>query len=272
MTEGDVVDRGDLLLEQDPARASARLEKAKAELAAARARLEEAEAGPRAEDIRRARANLAAAVSAVEIARLELEREQALVDRNFASRNRVDVLKGRHEETMARRDEAQAALDELLAGTRSEQIDAARSNLAAARANVDELELTVERTAVRAPVPATVEALPFETGERPEPGQTVVTLIARQGIYARVHVPEPLRTRLASGSAAEIYVDGYDRAWRGRIRWIARQASFTPFFALTQHDRSHLSYLAEIDLIDTETGDLPIGVPVSGLFSGASVR
>jgi len=33
-------------------------------------------------------------------------------------------------------------------------------------------------------------------------------------------------------------------------RWIASEATFTPFFALTRKDRGRLTYLAEIDLED----------------------
>ncbi|MCB1694052.1 MAG: hypothetical protein KDI19_14880, partial [Pseudomonadales bacterium] len=75
---------------------------------------------------------------------------------------------------------------------------------------------------------------------------------------------EPLRTRLRAGDPAEIRIDGHDEVYRGTIRWIAHDASFTPYFALTQHDRSHLSYLAEIVI---ENGDnLPTGIPVTATF------
>ncbi|MBD3649382.1 MAG: HlyD family efflux transporter periplasmic adaptor subunit [Pseudomonadales bacterium] len=264
--EGDVVSAGQRLLEHDSSRARARLEKARADLAIARARLEEAEAGPRAEDIQRGRARLAAAESAVETARLEWLREKSLAEQNYVPKNRVDILKGRYEEAVARRDEARAALDELLAGTRSEEVDAARSAWHAARANVQDIQITLDRTVIEAPVDGIIEAVPFEIGERPAPGQTVVAMIADTGLYARVHVPEPLRTRLKPGSPAEIHIDGYQERLSGRVRWIAKEASFTPFFALTQHDRTNLSFLAEVDLVDTEVTDLPIGIPVQVYF------
>lgn len=266
VAEGDTVEQGDLLIEQDPVRPHAQLATARANLAASTAALAKAQEGPRSEEIRRARANLAAAEAAVETARLEFRREQALVDQKYASQNRVDVLKGRYEEVVARRDEAVAALEELLAGTRDEEIEIARSNMEAASARVDDIALTLKRTSIESPVSGTVEALPFEVGERPQPGQTVVTLLAGTGVYARVHVPEPLRTRLQPGSPAIIRIDGRDEQYEGRLRWIARDASFTPFFALTQHDRSRLSYLAEVDLTTSRAGDLLVGIPVQVYF------
>ena len=48
----------------------------------------------------------------------------------------------------------------------------------------------------------------------------------------------------------------------GRVRWLANEAMFTPYFALTERDRGHLSYAAKIDL-QNEGRRLPDGVPVS---------
>ena len=44
------------------------------------------------------------------------------------------------------------------------------------------------------------------------------------------------------------------------MRWVSADASFTPYFALTEHDRSRLSYLAEVDVPDA--AELPSGVPL----------
>jgi HlyD family secretion protein len=77
-------------------------------------------------------------------------------------------------------------------------------------------------------------------------------------------VPEPLRTRLRTGSRALVRVDGYPGEFAAQVRWISAEAAFTPYFALTQHDRSRLSYLAEIDLV--EGSHLPAGIPVEVTF------
>ena len=47
----------------------------------------------------------------------------------------------------------------------------------------------------------------------------------------------------------------------GQIRWVASEAAFTPYFALTEHDRGRLTFQAKIDL-DVEGQRLPDGVPV----------
>ena len=88
-----------------------------------------------------------------------------------------------------------------------------------------------------------------------------MVMLAGDQAFARVYVPEHLRVNVVPGSDATIYVDGLDEAIPGRVRWVASEAAFTPYYALTERDRGHLTYLAKIDL--TEKRDrLPDGVPV----------
>ena len=82
--------------------------------------------------------------------------------------------------------------------------------------------------------------------------------------YARVYVPEHLRAQVRTGTSLDVRVDGVDEILEGRVRWVSSDASFTPYFALTEHDRSRLSYLAEIDLPGAE--DLPSGLPIEADF------
>jgi HlyD family secretion protein len=112
-----------------------------------------------------------------------------------------------------------------------------------------------------------VEALPRETGERPSLGETVVVLRALGPTFARVHVPEPLRVALQVDAPAEVRIDGRAAPLAARVRWVATEAAFTPYFALTQRDRSRLSYLAEVVLLDDEAAaTLPVGIPVEVHF------
>ena len=55
----------------------------------------------------------------------------------------------------------------------------------------------------------------------------------------------------------------------GRVRWIASDPAFTPYFALTERDRGRLSYVAKVDITE-QRERLPDGVPVEVefLFTG----
>jgi HlyD family secretion protein len=72
--------------------------------------------------------------------------------------------------------------------------------------------------------------------------------------------------RLQAGDRVPVHVDGLDEPLEGRVRFVSNDPAFTPFFALTEHDRSRLSFLAEIDLPGGEGRVLPAGVPVQVAF------
>jgi len=263
--EGDRVAAGDLLVVQDARLLEAELRAAQAQREVSAARLLEAQHGPLLDSIERARAVLAETEALVRTARLQLDRERSLRTRDYASQNALDQLQGQYDAAVARREQARELLAELEAGTRYEILDQLRATVAGAEARIDELRVRLGRAQVRAPVDGTVEALPLEIGERPQPGQTVAVLRAVAPTYARVHLTEALRARVAVGDPASVRIDGHARDYAGRVRWIATEAAFTPYFALTQHDRGRLAYLAEIEL-ETSDGDLPVGVPVEVRF------
>ena len=267
--EGDTISAGTVLLRQSSERIEASIAGGEARLRSARAKLEEAEQGPRAQEIDQARARQAAAASRVGTIRTELQRERSLVAENYISANRIDSLEGALNEAIAQQQEAAAALALALEGSRRETIEQAGAEVAGIQAELDALGITLERTTVVSPVAGTIDALPLELGERPQPGQTLAVVLADGRTYARVHVPEPLRTRLHSGDRALVRVDGVDGDFAARIRWISTDAAFTPYFALTQHDRSRLAYLAEIDLL--QPVDLPMGIPVEVRFPDLAV-
>ena len=62
------------------------------------------------------------------------------------------------------------------------------------------------------------------------------------------------------GRRLKAAIDGVAGELTGTVRWVSADASFTPYFALTEHDRSRLSYLAEMDLPGAE--ELPSGIPL----------
>ena len=82
-------------------------------------------------------------------------------------------------------------------------------------------------------------------------------------------MPEPLRTSVAPGTPMTVQVDGTDRAWQARVRYVSSDAAFTPYYALDERDRSRLSYFAEVDLTEEEAATLPTGMPVEALLAGA---
>jgi HlyD family secretion protein len=258
--DGETVQVGDLLLSQDPARPQARLEQAQAERDQAAARLAELLRGPRQEAIRETRARLAAADARRVNALSELERIRGVFDRGLASELALDQAETAWKTAVADEEAVRENLEAQLTGTTPEELDQAEAALAAAEARVAQARLDVERTELRAPVNGQVDKLLVQVGERPPAGTTVAVVLDNARVFARFYVPEYLRATVVPGKALAVRVDGVANELRGTVRWVSADASFTPYFALTEHDRSRLSYLAELDL--PQAADLPSGVPL----------
>lgn len=260
--EGEHVAAGAVLLRQEAGTMQPRLDQARAALAEAERRLADAVQGPRQREIDDASAALAGAESTFETERLEYDRVATLVERRLLSASNLDQARARRDSARAARDQARARLRLLQEGTRPEQIRQAEAAVARSRAALEELETSAARYEVRAPRAGWIEALPYEPGERPPAGAPVVVMLAEGTPYARIHVPEPLRAGVTPGRRVAVTLDGVAGELEGTVRFVSAEAAYTPYYALTQRDRSRLSYLAEIDVADERAASLPVGVPV----------
>ena len=259
--EGERVTAGQVLMRQDATRALARLAEAEAALGQAQARLDELVRGPRSEQIEAARAAVDGARDELAFRRSDHARIRDIHGRNLASDEVLDRAKAALDAAFANDKRLRAQLEELLTGTTVEELAQAESAVRQAAARRDLLAVDVDRHDIKAPVDGVADSRLFEVGERPNPGQAVMVLLAGEQVFARIYVPEQLRVNVAPGQAATIHVDGLDEALSGRVRWVAAEAAFTPYFALTERDRGHLTYLAKVDITD-DRERLPDGVPV----------
>jgi len=264
--EGAYVQAGDLLVALDPTRIAAQVDQAAGARDRAAARLAELVRGPRRERIAEARARLQGAAGRLTTASNDLERAQDLFEQGVVSKGRLDQQQAAFDEALAARDAVRATLAELLDGTTPEELSQAEAALAEAEAAVADANVRLSRLEVRAPTAGWVDALPYELGERPPAGGVLAVLLADEAPYGRVYVPAALRVHVAPGTPARVRVDGIAEPLRGRVRTVATDASFTPYYALTERDRGRLVYLAKVDLVDPEARGLPSGVPVEVEF------
>jgi HlyD family secretion protein len=260
--EGDVVQAGATLLRQELGSMQARLDQAIAARNVAERRLAELIKGPRAQEITEARAALESARSALETETNEYRRVQDMVSRKLLSQSALDQARSRRDSASGTEKQTAARLHLLLEGTRIEEVEQAEAALKQAQAALVELETSAARYIVRAPRAGHVEAIPYKLGERPAPGMPLIVMLADGTPYARVYVPEPRRTQFTPGTHVAVRVDGREAQLSGVVRFVSAEAAFTPYYALTQADRSRLSYLAEIDLPGTEAASVPTGMPV----------
>ena len=265
VTEGDGIQAGAIVLEQDTTRIDLRIEESQANIRRIEAVLAEQVSGPRTETIDAAKANLNAAQIERDYRENELERLAGLRARNLTSVETVDSAQNFLNAAGARIELVSAQLDELEAGTRSEQIEQTNGQLAQLRAQLAGLNLDKRRLLVTSTTEGIVDSLLFELGERPRIGDVVAVLLSGDQPYARLYIPEPMRVQVRPGSQLQIAVDGLPDTLTGTVRHIASEATLTPYFALNERDRTRLSYVAQVSL-PTLAERLPDGVPVQAVF------
>jgi HlyD family secretion protein len=262
VSEGDRVQVGQLLAELDSGTQAAGRDALAAELSHARQRLRELQNGARPEEVTAAAARVASANADQLQTSKEYQRLRELSDRGLVAASQLDAQQRLRDGAAAAVSAAQADLQLLRRGTRNEQLEQSRADVRTAEAQLAQQDILRARLLLNAPIDGVVESIPYRQGERPPPGAPIIVLLAAGMPYARVYVPEPLRTRVLAGSRLQVHVDGVAQTLSGVVRFVAGEASFTPYYALTQRDRSRLSYVAEIDLPDAAAQTLPVGLPL----------
>lgn len=262
VAEGAQVRAGDLLVTLDGRRMQARMAQAQAQVEREQARVSELIHGARSEELDAARAAVASAqASRVEAAR-QYARQADLAEKQLVARSTLDAARASRDRAIADVARSEAQLRELTQGTRSEQVAQAEAALASAQAALAELRLSQSRLQVRATRAGRVDALPFKVGDQPPLGASVASLLVGDAPYARVFVPASQRAGIREGQRFSVHVEGDDTNHPARLRSIARDPSFTPYYALTGDDASRLVYRAELVLTDGAARRLPAGLPV----------
>ena len=263
--EGEAVSEGQVLVRQDASRAEARLAEMEAALSQQKARLAELVRGPRREQIAAAKANVEGAARELAFRESELVRVREVHAKGLASAELLDSATAALDAARANHKLMLAQLEERLAGTTIEELEQAEQGVKQAIARRDSAAIDLDRHILKSPQDGILDSRIFEIGERPTPGQPVVVVLSGLQPYARVYVPESLRVQVTPGTEATIHIDGLDAAVAGRVRWVARDPAFTPYYALTERDRGRLSYVAKVDISEPRER-LPDGVPVDVEF------
>lgn len=196
--EGDLVRKGDFLLQIDPSIYQATVSRAEAMVASAQS------------DLVRARANQDQAKRALDRA-LELQRTNA----SLITEESVE--------------QAQTSYDVAVANTRASQ-----ASVDQARAGLQEAQDNLRKTRIIAPISGRVTRLAVEEGEVAVIGTfsrdvgLLMTIADLSVILAKVQVDETDVVRLAQGDSVEVSIDAFpDTTFIGRITKIANSAQLT---------------------------------------------
>jgi HlyD family secretion protein len=262
--EGDSVAPGDTLATLTQATLAPDLAIREARLQAAQAQLMELERGARPAEIRRAEAQLQGASADADRAGSDLRRAEQLAPDGTISQQQLDNARAAAAAAAASRDAAAATLRLLQEGARSEQIQAARAEVASARGAVAGVRASVEELVLISSVAGVVEGRHVQPGEVLAGGQAAVTVARAQRPWARIYVGERLLPYVRAGQAVEGMLDGVARVrFSGTVDHINTSAEFTPRVALTEEERSDLVFGVKIVFGPDSTGLLKAGLPIT---------
>lgn len=252
--EGDTLTGGQLIVELEAT-------ELKAQRAQAAARLAELEKGPRAEEIATASHEWEALKADLEFARTDAKRAQELFEHKTISETDLDRAASRARALEQNAAAAKARYDLLRAGTRPEEIDQARAQLAVIDAQLGEMRVV-------APTNCVLEVLSVKVGDVLPPNREVATLILPQHLWMRVYVPELWLGAIKLGELVKIEVDSFPgRQFQGMVEQVNRQAEFTPRNVQTPAERIKQVFGVKLRL-PSESGLLRPGLSAEASFPG----
>lgn len=232
-----------------------------------------------------------------------LEMEQATIQYEQAQASYQNLVNGAtpeeikvYEQQVA---QAQAALNEVLAGARPEdvaaaqanlqsaqarlalvkagarpeevaaaqgQVDVARANLAQAQAQLDLVNVQLNKLVVRASTRGVVVTRNIEPGEVIQAGATVLTIDQLDDLTITVYIPEDRYGQISLGARAAVTVDSFPgEVFEATVMHIADRAEFTPRNVQTEERRRTTVFAVKLSVLDP-AGKLKPGMPADVRF------
>ena len=187
--EGDRVSTGAPLAQLDISNLQTQRQQLEAERAQAQARLSELEAGPRAEDIATAEANVREIEQQLELQKIQRSRREWLYTQGAISRESLDEFTYGEDVLQARLDQARSNLQELRNGTRQEQILAQQAAVRQLDAALADLDVTIRKSTLKSPFSGIISAREIDNGTVVGAGQTILRIVEDVAPEARVGMP-----------------------------------------------------------------------------------
>ncbi|MCW5979627.1 MAG: efflux RND transporter periplasmic adaptor subunit [Bryobacteraceae bacterium] len=223
---GDVVRAGQVIAELERQDQEALLAQRRAELKIAEARLASVES-LRPGEIQKAEAALRDAEATAELARIEFERESALLQRGLIARKELDSARKEQEVTEARVTSAHREL-ELARQRYVEDLRAAKAGLEQAAAAVEVIDAQLSYATIRAPISGIVSSISTQEGETVAAGlnsPTFVTIIDLGRLQVDAFVDETDIGKIRVGQKATFTVDSFpDRDFHATVQAIYPKA------------------------------------------------
>ncbi len=217
--EGDIVRKGDVIVELDTTEAGINLERARAAHSRAEAVLDKLKASHRALEAE-VKSGIASAEARFEEAGRQHERYIGLYDKGFISKVEFDTARTGYEVAKAERE---AALSGKAKGkAMASEIAAQTSALKEAGEAVKLARLEYGYSFLKAPITGIVTSLPVKLGEMVGLGYLAAELIATESLYIEALIDEADVGRVNKGQEVFITMDAYpEKTLAGRVYMIS---------------------------------------------------
>jgi len=221
--EGNHVTAGQLIVQLETTTIDRQIDEQRAAIAAASANLAKALAGPRSQEIAKA----AAVASNDEVDRRRFE---------HLWRDGI-VAKEQYDDAATKAKTSSEDLRLLKAGTRKEDIDAARAEVEQQQRRLATLLKQRAETNVYASVTGVVQAIGLRPGDLVGPNQPVAELLEASQLWIRVYVPETELSLVHIGAPVSVKLDSGE-TFLGHVSAVSSQGEYTPRNVQTRAQRT----------------------------------
>ncbi|WP_287130073.1 HlyD family secretion protein [Candidatus Cyanaurora vandensis] len=232
--QGDRVKAGQVLARMDATDLEGPLLDAQGRVAAAQANLAKLQAGNRPQEVAQAEASQRDAAAQLATAEQSFNRNQALVKVGAISQSALDLSNDQYRSAQARLSAAQAQLDLLKAGSRQEDIAAARAQVLQARGNLRTIQTQLDNTVIRAPFAGIITqkftnpgafVTPTTSASATSSATSSSILSLANSLEAVISVAESDIRNIYPGQVVNLQVDAYpDQVFKGKVRLVAPEA------------------------------------------------
>jgi HlyD family secretion protein len=243
--QGLKVEKGAPLFSLDSALEQSAVVIAEQNLRQAKSRLEDLQKGQRPSELMILESRLDKAKASLMLSGKELERRKRLSDSLTISTEELDRAQTVYSRDQAALNELQAEYQTAKLGARSDAVEAARAELEAAGARLEQARWNLAQNIQYAPQTALVYETLYEPGEYVPSGYPVVSLLPAQNIKLRFFVPEPLLGSLSLGQEISVSFDGSNGSLPAVISFISLKAEYTPPVIYSRETRSKLVFMVE---------------------------
>jgi HlyD family secretion protein len=265
---GQQVPAGELLFVLEHAAEEAAVAEAEQRLAQAQARLDNLNKGKRPSEIASLEARLAQANAALELAGLELKRQEDLRAQSVVSQDKLDAARAQRNADRALVDSLAADLETARLGGRVDEIRAAAAEVEASQAAVRRARWSLEQKTQRSPTAGPVHDTLYRVGEWVPAGSPVVALLPPGNLKVRFFVAEPELASIRPGQGVSVSRDGAQAPVPATVNYVSTRAEFTPPVIYSREMRAKLTYMIEAAVPADAAGALHAGQPVEVRLAG----